>query len=291
MENPRVASRALPLMLSCLAAASFLLASCASPPLPAPVLPARSTQARGLVVIAHGSGDTAREWPLRLERALRELPVPQHHWDIHRIDWYEASVDRLAAPAAGYRIGHGVGRQIAERRAGYQVIHLVAHSAGAHLIHGIADGFTSATSSAGSASVAAAPTGAARAASEPAASEPAVLLATFLDPFVARSVFQMRWGVSRFGANVLAAENYFAAGDPVPFTNTALDHARNVDLTPLVPPRDDPPSDYVHYWPIQFYIQGTADHPAGILGSPMALLEDRITARHARARFASEAGL
>jgi hypothetical protein len=248
------------------AAACLILASCATPrsgvEMPPVELPGIDRQAaplvRGLVVIAHGVEGKADSWPVVIERALRALPADQRRWQIYRVDWYEASLNRLAAPRRGYELGRGIGTEIV-RRGGYEVVHLIGHSAGAHVVHGIADVLDGL----------------------PPDRAPAVH-ATFLDPFVARSVARLYWGVRKFGTNVDFAESYVTRDDPIPFTNSYLRHAYNIDLTETLPPRDDPPTDYAHGWPIRYYTNPAAGRPLGIDISPMALFGSAVSAEHAR---------
>ncbi|MFW5685843.1 MAG: hypothetical protein ACOC0O_04240 [Spirochaetota bacterium] len=239
--------------------------SCSTPQLPQVTLPPQSETARGIVIIAHGVAASAGSWPLRMERSFRGLDAPLERWDFYRLEWREASLDRLAAPGVGYRLGVAIGEQLVQMD--YEVVHLVGHSAGAHVVHGAADVLARERSSHGDGG------GDGRTA-------PAVF-ATLIDPFVARSVVQLFWGASRFGTNVDFAENYVTREDQVPFTNSFLDHAYNVDLTPILAPPEDAPSNYAHMWPIDFYTDGAVGAPAGIDRSPMALLDD-VTAGNAR---------
>jgi hypothetical protein len=196
---------------------------------------------RGLVLIAHGSEDRPNEWPLRLERAIRQglddfgRGTGGALWDFFRVNWYEASRNELAAPGRAYRLGRAIGARLAEARV-YNLFHLVGHSAGAHLIEGVA-----------------------RSLDDLDADRPRLVHMTFLDPFVARSVLRLRWGISRFGLTADFAESYVVREDPVPFTNAYLRHAHNFDLTEIAPNPDGAPSDFRHQWPFEFYIEAVRD--------------------------------
>jgi hypothetical protein len=182
-------------------------------------------------VIAHGSGDRADEWPLDLADELRSLSVSQSLWDTYRVDWYEASLDRLAAPRVGYELGTAIGAQLAGAAHAYEVVHLIGHSAGAHIVQGIADAI---------------------------AAQRLYVHITFLDPFVGRSILQLSWGVSRLGRNADFAESYVTRRDNVPFTNSLLERAHNFDLTHTVPNDPHPPQDFAHMWPVRVYLASAA---------------------------------
>jgi len=243
------------------------IAGCATPEPPVPELAPQSVSARGIIVIAHGVEERADRWPLDLERAFRALDAPQHLWDIHRVDWYEASLNRLAAPRVGYALGEAIGRELAGGAYDYEVVHLVGHSAGAHVIRGIADVVRTA----------------------PAGSQIAIH-ATYLDPFVGRSLFRLFWGVRRFGSRADFAESYVTTEDRVPFTNSFLRNAHNFDLTSILPERPGAPDNYAHMYPTVFYrtaARGEGRPAPGLALSPIARLGARVDAESTR-RLAGE---
>jgi len=240
-------------------------ASCSFATVPEIELPPRTPQARGLIVIAHGVEARADSWPLTLERAFRTHGAGEDLWDIYRVDWYELSLRPLAAPRRGYALGLAIGRALSERVDSYEVIHLVGHSAGAHVVQGITDAIGE-------------------------SAEPPVVFATFLDPFVARSVPRLYWGVRHLGTNADFAESYVTRKDRVPFTNSLLQRAHNVDLTGILPAGPDQPDNFAHLWPILYYRTPVlAGQEAGILISPAARLGEFVTSRSAGA-LAAELG-
>jgi hypothetical protein len=246
--------------LRIVAVAAFLAAvgaSCTTAAAPVPALPAKTPGARGLIVIVHGVEGRAKWWPLRLESAFRRLDVDQDLWDIYRPDWHEMSLDRLAAPRLGYALGRELGTGLVGRADTYDVIHLIGHSAGAHVIQGIADAVGDLSGA-------------------------TVVYSTFLDPFVVRSVVRLFWGVRRLGASSDFAECYVTRDDPLPFTNSFLKHANNVDLTPILPRVPDAANNYAHLWPIDYYIStATSTDVSGVRHSPLFRLGSNVTAQRA----------
>lgn len=245
------------------AATVLLLPSCASAPEISPPLPDRSPQARGLIVIAHGVAGRANSWPLAMEARLLAASEAPELWDVYRLDWYRASLNRLAAPRRAAAMGRQIGEWAAEE--GYEVIHLIAHSAGAHAIDAAAQAIRALRGDDGS----------------------VVIHATFIDPFVARRLTRLYWGVDRFGRDVDFAESYVTREDQVPFTNQLVERAHNIDLTSLVPDRAGRPGDFAHVWPLAYYLdadrdpRGAADR-YGMAIAPTVLLGDRVDTVAAR---------
>lgn len=248
------------LVVGCLAA---LLTSCATRPDPPVLLPPPDPRARGIVVIAHGVEGKADSWPVGVERQLRAATAAAgDRWDFYRVDWYEASLNRLAAPRRGFDLGRCIAAELTAPPRAYEVVHLIGHSAGAHVVQGVADALATDRGR--------------RTGDTP------VVFLTFLDPFVARSLVQLHWGARHFGEDAVFAESYVTRHDPVPFTNSLLRNAYNVDLTASLPPRPDPPSDHAHGWPIHFYTRSVGSGSIGIDTSPAALLGGDVSGPAAR---------
>ncbi len=243
--------------------ALLLLASCTTNPLPPIDLPPPSEEARGIVVMAHGVEGSAENWPLAFERHFLRVVPDGSLWQFYRLDWYEASLDRLAAPRHGYELGRRIGEELLAPGRAYEVAHLIGHSAGAHVVHGIEDVF---------------------ARLDPA--ERPAIHATLLDPFVARSVVRLFGGVRTFGEHADFAISYVTRDDPVPFTNSYLDHAYNIDLTETVPDRDGAPDNFEHIWPVEYYRTAVDRDGADIGLSPVTMLGDAVSRERALEVFA-----
>lgn len=258
----RIAFRSSPAALAALLLATLIVvAGCVSVDLDALDLPARSPRARGLIVIAHGVAGRANSWPLGMEARLLAASEAPQLWDVYRLDWYRASLNRLAAPRRAAAMGRAIGEWAAGE--GYEVVHLIAHSAGAHAVD------------------------AAALAIRESAGESVVIHATFIDPFVARRLTRLYWGVDRFGRAADFAESYVTREDQVPFTNQLVGQAHNIDLTSLVPDRAGRPGDFAHVWPLAFYTEAdraSAGEPDryGMAIAPAILLGNQVDADAAR---------
>eukprot|EP01038_Epipyxis_sp_PR26KG_P013332 gene13332-17875_t len=78
---------------------------------------------------------------------------------------------------------------------------------------------------------------------------------TFLDPFTARGLFQIKYGLKLFGKYVKYCESYLNTDDPVPFTNEPLVNSINFDVTKSSQRNsfDVLPMDNMHSWPAGYY--------------------------------------
>jgi hypothetical protein len=201
--------------------------------------------APNLVLIAHGVESRSTTWPLALEEQMRSLGATADAWDFFRVEWHDLSLDRLRASRRGYDLGYAIGEVLA-RETDYETVHLIAHSAGAHVIQGVTDAYGDAPR------------------------RPYVQM-TFLDPFVGRSVVQLFWGRRQFGRNADVVENFVTRDDTVPFTNSFLRRAQvNVDLDDSVPVVEEPASGHFHNWPVTWYLRSAGVNPG--LGSAPALM-------------------
>jgi pimeloyl-ACP methyl ester carboxylesterase len=220
-----------------LSIATFLVAACVTPPQDhwastvTSRLPESRDTAEGIILIAHGTGSGADEWPVWYEDRIRPLPDAER-WDIVRLNWSSLSDRYFSAAASGLQLGRLLGNELAERVDRYRVIHLIGQSMGAHVVQGIAESYRAATEH---------------------REDQAIIHMTFLDPFMPMGIFRLFYGRSRFGLFADFAECYFTRDEPVWFTNTPLEHAVNFDLTHLVPPRERPWFTYYHDYPLIFY--------------------------------------
>jgi hypothetical protein len=143
------------------------------------------------VLYLHGAGDDAKRWAQALVESRGGFAF----------DWKQAAADRLAAPGVGYQLGLAMATTMdpATQRV------LYAHSAGAWVAQGIADGL----------------------ALIPGSLPPTIV---FLDPFTAFSLVDFAAGKTRLGKNARAT-TYFTTRDPIPFTDggVAAGTVSNVD--------------------------------------------------------------
>lgn len=210
--------------------AAGLLCACA---VPRAGVPAGAPSATGLTVIAHGVGSSPDQWPLALEGQIRSEVNPQR-WDVVRVDWTAITERPLTSAARGYRLGYAMGQELASRAHQPAVIHLVAHSMGAHLIQGFADAY------------------------HPLRPQTLIHL-TFLDAFMSRGPLTLFYGIRVFGRNSTFAESYVTRGEPAFLTNALLRNAFNFDISGIIPESRADNRNYPHNWPVDYYLQ-SADH-------------------------------
>ena len=167
----------------------------------------------GLVLLVHGGGDDPSVWAEDLAEVVRAAVSTD--WDVVALDWADAAADRSRAASRGRDIGEGLAPDVEA----YDAVHIIAHSVGAHLGHGLVS----------------------------ALSEPRCQL-TLLDPFVGSGLVRWEYGRMRFGAGATFAESYVNTDDGVPSSDGTLPMAHNFDVTALRPTEEDG-----HRWPIAVY--------------------------------------
>jgi hypothetical protein len=205
-------------------------------------LPRQGPESTALLLIVHGSGDSADSWPLELERAVRDHLPSRTRWDIVRVDWAPVAERRLSAPEAGRALGHDIAQEIIDGPYTYDLIHMVGHSVGAHVVHGVTTGLREHESAAGVLP-----------------RHRMIIHETLLDPFVGEGIFDWSYGVERFGKGADFALSYMTSDDRTPMTNTYLRHAHNLDLSLselATPIRGVVES---HYLPVLFYRRSVAN--------------------------------
>ena len=247
LAPPRSRSRLLALLLP------LLLLACVTPQPGSPGstttadVPAQSPDARGLIVIVHGANHRADGWPLEVEERIR-AHYDVSRWDFFRPDWPQLSDRYLSGATDGYALGRRYGAALAAPGYSYEVMHLIGNSLGAHVVHGLAAAYR-----------------------ETRAGVQALIHMTFIDPFVYRDLLRPRYGVSQFGRHADVTDNYYTRDEPVWFSNTPLDHATNFDVSPVVPPREDPYFTYYHDYPMVYYRNSVGRLRPGFSLSPLAL--------------------
>jgi len=201
-------------------------------------LPRQSAQSDALLLIVHGSGDTADSWPLELEQGIRSESGTRPDWDIVRLDWAQIAERRLAAPIEGQALGQAIATELTEGPFSYELIHMVGHSVGAHVVHGITTGIREYEAAAGVLE-----------------RHRRIIHETLLDPFVGQGIFDWRYGVDRFGQGADFAFSYMTTEDRTPMTNAYLSHAHNLDLSRSSLSESLRSAVESHYLPVLFYRQ------------------------------------
>lgn len=170
----------------------------------------------GLILLVHGGGDDPSVWAQDLVDPMTDVLDDPSAWIVHPVDWTDDASGRVRAASRGRRIGE----ELAETVDAYERVHLVAHSVGAHLAHGVATTTT------------------------------ADVQLTLLDPFVGSGLVRWGYGRDRFGEGALWAEAYVNTDDGVPSTDGELDLVHVFDVTREAGSVD---REEGHRWPIVFY--------------------------------------
>jgi len=180
-----------------------------------------SENAKNLLFITHGSGDSIDDWPLEISEIMESNIIDPNNWDIWRYDWKKDSENKLFA--AGNAVKHG--EQIVDflHSTDYEHYHLMAHSAGSFIIHTL----------------------------EQELFEQATIHSTYLDPFCGSNIVDWEYGHRRFGEFAQFSEAYINMDDGVPSTDSALQQSFVFDITALTP--DTLQGSERHWWPIQVY--------------------------------------
>ena len=199
----------------------------------------------GLAVIVHGVDSSPDSWPKGLEQRIHHLAGGPEAWQIIRLDWCEISARKLTSATNGYRLGFELGTELAQLNPPYRLMHLVAHSMGAHVIQGVADAY------------------------RPRHPDTIIPL-TFLDAFVTRGPFSLFYGRRVFGRNSDFAESFVTRGEPAFLTNALLLNAHNFDVSAAVPAHRAENPRYHHIWPIDYYLESVDSDGPGLTHGPYA---------------------
>ena len=182
---------------------------------------------QNLVIIVHGRGDSADDWPRDLKQRLTSLVKDTHNWQIIAYDWYPHALSSLRSAANGTVIGRQLGKKLASLDHLTQ-IHLIGHSVGSFLIDELCRSYKAH------------------------ASNPAHVHMTFLDPFCMQGTIHWKYGMVHFGEKGDFTEAFINTDDPVPTTNAPLHHAYNYDVTQTAG-RESFEGE-LHWWPVEYYI-------------------------------------
>jgi hypothetical protein len=191
-------------------------------------LPAQSEGARYLLLIVHGSGNTAADWPADLAAKVTTVIPQPGQWDIVPYDWSTYSEAKLSAADAGIEIGTYIGNTLSSSAYHYERIQFVAHSVGSFVIQAACEAYRTK------------------------GSLDTRIHLTFLDPFCGKGFFDWTYGNKHFGARADFAEAYINTSDPAPSTNDPLASAHNFDVTAKAPATLTEKD--LHRWPVYYYI-------------------------------------
>ncbi len=221
-------------------------------------LPPQTVGARYLLLVVHGSGDTAAGWPADVLQKIAATMVHREQWDLVAYDWSAYAGSKTSASKAGLEIGSYIGETLASEAYSYERIQLVGHSVGAFVVQGACDAYRKN------------------------GSKTARIHLTFLDPFTGNGLIDWTYGKRRFGQGADFAEAYINTDDPVPSTNGFLRKAHNFDVTALAP-ASLTGSDR-HWWPVYYYLESIGKEGVAY-GYPLSLMATGDAAPTQQARF------
>jgi pimeloyl-ACP methyl ester carboxylesterase len=114
--------------------------SCRSHITPQP-LPPQTEGARYLLLVVHGSGDTAADWPADVIQKVDATIAHREQWDLVAYDWSAYAGSKTSASKAGLEIGAYIGETLASADYSYERIQLVGHSVGAFVVQGACEAY------------------------------------------------------------------------------------------------------------------------------------------------------
>ena len=144
-----------------------------------------------VLIYIHGSGDTPSVWAEDKVNKFGGVAL----------DWSLASANKLQAPKNGYEIGKDIGLLLNQKNENRDLL-LIAHSAGAWVVQGIADSIENKD----------------------------LVEIIFLDPFTASSIFTPLKGSRMLGKNAREVSTYYTSLDPIPFTNGKVNRGNRIKV-------------------------------------------------------------
>lgn len=188
--------------------------------------------AKNLTILAHGINDTPKTWSQDLATIIDRNQADSH---AVALNWNDYAKSVFRCSVNGLRLGKKIGRHLSSRKE-IKTVHLIGHSCGAFIVHGVCKGLRAGAST-------------------------ATIQATYLDPVSNFGGIFKNYGLSSFGSCADFADAYIDTGDSVPGSNQLLPQTHTFDVTPA---RDL--SDYQgtpHLWPTQYYTKlvSTNQHP------------------------------
>ncbi|MCA2978780.1 MAG: alpha/beta fold hydrolase [Myxococcaceae bacterium] len=219
--GPRRGGRAAGLAALALALAAL---GCGAPATNEAQLPGDDTRDVWVLVV-HGAGDGPERWAAPFAAALEPKLLEPRRVAVVAYDWREAARDRLAAAGAGQAEGAAIAKALQGRALTH--LHLVVHSAGAHVAFGLEQALADWPS------------------------RPTLHL-TLLDPFQGLGL-DFEWGRARFGRTADFTESWLNRGDGVPGTEAPVDAAHTFDVTSAASRPAGLSGSQPHWWPIDAY--------------------------------------
>lgn len=183
------------------------------------------------VLVVHGSGDGPERWAQPLIDTLSPRVKTPERVQWVAWDWRDAAKDKLSAAERGQAEGAAIAEALKTKPLVH--LHVIAHSAGAHVAFGIEQALSTWNNPA-----------------LPGEGRPTLHL-TLLDPFLGKGL-DFEWGKARFGTSADFVEQWLNLGDGVPGTETAIDSAHVFDVSKSAS-KPTVTGSQGHWWPTQAY--------------------------------------
>lgn len=198
-----------------------------------PTLPESSPGADRLIVLVHGGGDGAEDWPAAMAEVISANLVEPARWDVWTYDWFDDAQGSVNVTRRGEDHGRWLGARLSERDYGH--LHLIGHSAGAAVLYGVTDTL---------------------------ADEAGLTVhETYLDPFGGQGLLRWEYGERRYGEGADFAEALLNTLDGVPSTDEYFHSTVSFDLSALAD--EDMSAIEGHRLPIGFY-ERSVESPAAL---------------------------
>eukprot|EP00457_Paulinella_chromatophora_P014080 gb/GEZN01014458.1/.p1 GENE.gb/GEZN01014458.1/~~gb/GEZN01014458.1/.p1 ORF type:complete len:295 (+),score=20.52 gb/GEZN01014458.1/:41-886(+) len=215
-----------------------------------------------LVLMLHGA--KGKLWPARLTQQMKQVCAQQttccaSNLVVFSYRWADLCGNYMRTAANAQELGRAIGRALLQHcwssatdsmsKVTLIKLHLISHSAGAFVADAVARSLVTQAVS-------------------------LRIVATFLDPFCLRGLFDFGFGRRHFGkydivgSTSLRVEHFYCRNNGVPSTGSPLWHAHFIMDVTDVPERErwmpcdaDVPTTgqtRFHWWPVDFYIQNYA---------------------------------
>ncbi len=188
-----------------------------------------NSNAKELIVLVHGKGDTADSWAIKFADELNAEHLTSDQ-QILALDWREYSKDMFRCSLNGRRTGHNLAGKILAN-SDIRSLHLIGHSAGSFVVYGMCEEIKK-------------------------NGNQMKVHTTYLDPVSIYGGIDWQFGSRNFGSCADISDAYIDTEDEVPGSNKPLKHPHTFDVTALKPQSSN---INPHLWPIMYYRQAVLD--------------------------------
>ena len=187
--------------------------------------PEFNSDAKHVVILAHGLKDTPSGWA----EPLKHLLAKQEQFkdtQIIPLDWNPYARNTLRCAVSGKRIGEALAEQLLQQNPTLVSAHFIGHSCGAFVVLGLCEAIKEKR-------------------------KEVIVQSTFLDPVSVYGGFFREYGLRHFGACENYSDAYIDTEDNVPGSNQLLPATHTFDVTDVRKARTYQHSP--HVWPTDYY--------------------------------------